>query len=194
MVTGLDELHLCFCWAFCPRSESGTQNVVPRYGDTRGRPAARRPIPLRSALLRLAPRRPAFLRSGTTSGLSRRHTFQSVHALLEQCDVLLVRHERLPWLSRSLSCVGSRRSATRGFMRAGRLFRLRHNSKRSSACDSPLRTLPDAAASYTETPAEIRPSGPRESPPVSSHTETTRFPYDPETWSAAEVPSHPGIP
>src|SRR3954469_12916949 len=53
VVTGLDELHLCFCWAFCPRSESGTQNVVPRYGDTRGRPAARRPIPLRSALLRL---------------------------------------------------------------------------------------------------------------------------------------------
>src|SRR4051812_11711496 len=42
-----------------------------------------------------------------------------------------------------------------------------------SGCDRPLRTLPDAAAPYTETPAEIRPSGPRGSPPVSSHTETT---------------------
>src|SRR3954462_4160021 len=43
--------------------------------------------------------------------------------------------------------------------------------------DPQLRTLPDAAAPYTETPTKIRPSGPRGSPPVSSHTETTRFWY-----------------
>src|SRR4051812_3096642 len=73
-----------------------------------------------------------------------------------------------------------------------RSIRLRHNSKRSSACDSPLRTLPDAATPYAETPTEISPSGPRGSPPVSYHTGTSWFPYDPETWSAAEVPSHPG--